>query len=48
MISKETHSGTLDNICGAIAKMIIVNSNGIPLDQVSPTTVASANNVFRN
>lgn len=35
MISKESHPGTLDNICGAIAKMIIVNPNGIPLEQVS-------------
>ncbi|CAG9821795.1 unnamed protein product [Phaedon cochleariae] len=35
-VSKETHSGTLDNICGALAKMILVNPNGIPLDQVFP------------
>ncbi|XP_056634376.1 importin-4-like [Diorhabda carinulata] len=35
-VSKETHSGTLDNICGALAKMILVNANGIPLDQVFP------------
>ncbi|XP_045465050.1 importin-4-like [Harmonia axyridis] len=35
-INKECHEGTLDNICGAIAKIIIVNSNGIPLDQVLP------------
>ncbi|KAJ8957095.1 hypothetical protein NQ318_007310 [Aromia moschata] len=33
-VSKESHAGTLDNICGALAKMIIVNPSGIPLDQV--------------
>ncbi|KAJ8963724.1 hypothetical protein NQ317_011346 [Molorchus minor] len=35
-VAKETHAGTLDNICGALAKMIIVNSSGIPLEQVFP------------
>ncbi|KAG5874324.1 hypothetical protein JTB14_016355 [Gonioctena quinquepunctata] len=35
-VSKESHAGTLDNICGAIAKIILVNPNGIPLDQVFP------------
>ncbi|XP_060535658.1 importin-4-like isoform X2 [Cylas formicarius] len=35
-VAKETHSGTLDNICGALAKMIIVNAAGIPLEQVFP------------
>ncbi|KAF7274386.1 importin-4-like [Rhynchophorus ferrugineus] len=35
-VAKETHAGTLDNICGALAKMILVNSGGIPLDQVLP------------
>ncbi|XP_050512029.1 importin-4 [Diabrotica virgifera virgifera] len=38
-VSKEAHSGTLDNICGALAKMIIVNPNAIPLDQVFPAFV---------
>lgn len=33
-VTKESHAGTLDNICGALAKMIFVNPNGIPLDQV--------------
>lgn len=33
-VTKESHAGTLDNICGALAKMIIVNANGIPLEQV--------------
>lgn len=35
-VSKESHTGTLDNICGAICKMIITNSAGVPLDQVFP------------
>lgn len=34
-VAKETHSGTLDNICGAICKMIIANSSGVPLNQVN-------------
>ncbi|XP_074042768.1 importin-4 [Leptinotarsa decemlineata] len=33
-VAKEAHAGTLDNICGAISKMILVNPNGIPLPQV--------------
>ncbi|XP_044765904.1 importin-4-like [Coccinella septempunctata] len=36
LVSKEPHEGTLDNICGAIAKMIMVNPSGLPLDQVFP------------
>lgn len=35
LVSKETHQGTVDNTLGAIAKMMIINYNGIPLDQVS-------------
>ncbi|KAK9877960.1 hypothetical protein WA026_020178 [Henosepilachna vigintioctopunctata] len=35
-VSRETHAGTLDNICGALAKMIITNCNEIPLGQVFP------------
>jgi hypothetical protein len=35
-VAKESHAGTLDNICGALAKMIIANSAGIPLEQVFP------------
>lgn len=34
-VGKETHAGTLDNICGALAKMIMINPGGIPLEQVS-------------
>lgn len=36
LMSKEQHAGTMDNICGALAKMIIVNHNNIPLEQVFP------------
>lgn len=35
-VAKESHSGTLDNICGAICKMIVTNSAGVPLEQVFP------------
>lgn len=35
-VAKESHPGTLDNICGAISKMIIANSVGMPLEQVFP------------
>lgn len=35
-VSSESHAGTLDNICGALGKMIIVNSSGIPLNEVFP------------
>ncbi|KAJ3660491.1 hypothetical protein Zmor_004938 [Zophobas morio] len=38
-VAKESHAGTLDNICGALAKMIIVNSSGIPLEQVFPVFI---------
>ena len=34
ILRKESHAGTIDNICGAIAKMIMSNPNGTPLDQV--------------
>lgn len=34
MLSKETHAGTMDNICGAVAKMILVNPQAVPLEQV--------------
>ncbi|XP_055381935.1 importin-4-like [Condylostylus longicornis] len=35
-VSKEKHQGVLDNICGAIARLIITNSNLVPLEQVLP------------
>lgn len=34
-VAKEAHAGTLDNICGALAKLILVNSSLVPLEQVS-------------
>ncbi|XP_022906239.1 importin-4-like [Onthophagus taurus] len=36
MLPKETHSGTMDNISGALAKLIIANVNAVPMDQVFP------------
>ncbi|ENN75169.1 hypothetical protein YQE_08282, partial [Dendroctonus ponderosae] len=33
-VGKEGHAGTLDNICGALAKVIIANPEGIPLEEV--------------
>lgn len=41
-VAKESHSGTLDNICGAICKMIVTNSAGVPLDQVGISIFFSA------
>lgn len=38
-ISKEKHALTLDNICGAIARMIEVNTVAIPMDEVFPVFV---------
>lgn len=34
-ISKEKHAGTLDNICGAIARMITTNAAAVPMHDVS-------------
>lgn len=35
-VAKEEHAGTLDNICGALARLIITNSMLVPLKQVLP------------
>jgi len=35
-VSSEKHPGTLDNICGALCRMIITNVNGIPINEVFP------------
>ncbi|XP_053955032.1 importin-4-like [Anastrepha ludens] len=35
-VSKETKPSALDNICGAIARLIIINSSLVPLAQVLP------------
>ncbi|XP_063239917.1 importin-4-like [Bacillus rossius redtenbacheri] len=35
----ETHPGALDNICGALSRMVISNVNGIPMEQVFPVFV---------
>lgn len=39
VVSTEEHPGTLDNVCGAIARIVIANSSLIPLDQVLPVLV---------
>lgn len=38
-VSSEKHAGTLDNICGALARLIMTNYSLIPLDQVLPVFV---------
>lgn len=38
-VSKEQHAGTLDNICGALARLIITNSTLVPLQQVLPVFI---------
>lgn len=35
-VSKETEPAALDNICGAIARLILTNCQLVPLDQVLP------------
>lgn len=38
-VSQEEHAGTLDNICGALARLIIANSKLVPLEQVLPVFI---------
>lgn len=38
-VAQEQHAGTLDNICGALARLILTNFNLIPLAQVLPVFV---------
>lgn len=35
-VAKETEPAALDNICGAIARLIVTNCSLVPLDQVLP------------
>lgn len=39
MVANEEHAGTLDNICGALARLVITNSKLVPLEQVLPVFV---------
>lgn len=34
-VTQEAHAGTLDNICGALARLIIANSSLVPLQEVT-------------
>lgn len=38
-VAQEEHPGTLDNICGALARLIITNSKLVPLEQVLPVFI---------
>lgn len=38
-ISKEKHAGTIDNICGALARMIVTNVEAIPINDVFPVYI---------
>lgn len=38
-VSQEQHAGTLDNICGALARLILANFKLIPLEQVLPVFI---------
>ncbi|XP_054274502.1 importin-4-like [Macrosteles quadrilineatus] len=38
-VATETNPGALDNICGALARLIITNTDAIPLQQVVPVYV---------
>ncbi|XP_038117779.1 importin-4 [Culex quinquefasciatus] len=39
VVSKEQHPGTLDNICGALARIITTNSSLVPMKEVLPVFV---------
>lgn len=36
-VSSEKDGGTIDNVCGALSRMIITNVGGIPINDVSET-----------
>lgn len=38
-MANESHAGTLDNICGALARIIVANSQLVPLKDVLPVFV---------
>lgn len=38
-VAQEQHPGTLDNICGALARLIMANFKLIPLEQVLPVFI---------
>ncbi|XP_035916809.1 importin-4-like [Anopheles stephensi] len=39
LVSKEQHAGTLDNLCGALARLIITNYSLVPMKSVFPVFV---------
>ncbi|XP_058459811.1 importin-4-like [Malaya genurostris] len=39
VVAKEQHAGTLDNICGALARLITTNSSLVPMKEVLPVFV---------
>ncbi|KRT85321.1 hypothetical protein AMK59_2065, partial [Oryctes borbonicus] len=39
ILAKESHAGTVDNVCSAMSKLIIVNPNGVPLQQMFPALI---------
>uniref|UniRef100_A0A182N9A5 Importin N-terminal domain-containing protein n=1 Tax=Anopheles dirus TaxID=7168 RepID=A0A182N9A5_9DIPT len=39
LVSKEQHAGTLDNLCGALARLITTNCSLVPLKSVLPVFV---------
>jgi hypothetical protein len=39
-VAKETHGGILDNICGTLARLILLNSSLIPLKEVLPVFIS--------
>lgn len=40
LVAKETHGGILDNICGTLARLIIVNSTLVPIKEVLPVFIS--------
>lgn len=40
LVAKESHGGILDNICGTLARLIILNSSLVPLKDVLPVFIS--------
>ena len=40
MVGKENHGGVLDNVCGALARLIISNSSLVPIKDVLPVFIS--------
>lgn len=46
VVAKEQHPGTLDNICGALARLISTNSGLVPMKEVNRSAKCPANSLL--